>query len=258
MSSRPPTSDDEACGAHGRLSVRPLPHHAFGCRCPFAFLTSIYVVFLFCFALLHFLLAAFILLKPAQWPFLEEEEHLTNSQFLPFPSASRPSEAKVDAITPVATQDVSSTPWGDEKAGSDQGTTAKCSTGAESIVQGVTVFNPADPLDFGRHRRDNLTRRQIKEDHPNANGKKIKKFYTRQNRLIDQFLGADDEERLAVEEDVRMGPKIRFAVNASFTVNFCLFVIQLYAAISTGSLAVRFFSLFFRHPLSNFSTLRYN
>lgn len=35
-----------------------------------------------------------------------------------------------------------------------------------------------------------------------------------------------------------MGPRIRFAVNASFLVNFCLFVIQLYAAISTGSLAV--------------------
>lgn len=56
--------------------------------------------------------------------------------------------------------------------------------------------------------------------------------------MIDQFLNADDEERLAVEEDVRMGPKIRFAVNASFLVNFCLFVIQLYAAISTGSLSV--------------------
>lgn len=35
-----------------------------------------------------------------------------------------------------------------------------------------------------------------------------------------------------------MGPRIKFAVYASFTVNFFLFVIQLYAAISTGSLAV--------------------
>jgi hypothetical protein len=75
-------------------------------------------------------------------------------------------------------------------------------------------------------------------DHPNGNKRKLKKFYTRQNELIDQFLGADDEERLKVEEDVRMGPRISFAVNASFIVNFCLFIIQLYAAISTGSLSV--------------------
>jgi hypothetical protein len=79
----------------------------------------------------------------------------------------------------------------------------------------------------------------MKLEHPNGNRRKLKKFYTRQNELIDQFLGADDEERLAVEEHKRMGPRIKFAVNASFIANFFLFVIQLYAAISTGSLAVR-------------------
>lgn len=95
-----------------------------------------------------------------------------------------------------------------------------------------------DPLGFGRHRHENITRQQMSIDHPRGNPRKMKKFYTRQNELIDQFLGADDEERLKIEEDVRMGPKIKFAVNASFTVNFCLFVIQLYAAVSTGSLSV--------------------
>jgi hypothetical protein len=93
-------------------------------------------------------------------------------------------------------------------------------------------------MDFGRHRRDNVTRRQMKLDHPNGDKKKLKKFYTRQNELIDQFLGADDEEQMGVDEMDRMGPKIKFAVNASFVVNFCLFIIQLYAAVSTGSLAV--------------------
>ncbi|KAI0021819.1 cation efflux family-domain-containing protein [Xylariomycetidae sp. FL0641] len=102
----------------------------------------------------------------------------------------------------------------------------------------VVEIDPADPLDFGRHRRDNVTQRQMKIEHPKGNKRKLKKFYTRQNELIDQFLGADDEERLQVEEDVRMAPKIAFAVNASFTVNCCLFVIQLYAAISTGSLSL--------------------
>jgi len=97
---------------------------------------------------------------------------------------------------------------------------------------------PANPLDLGRHRRDNVTRRQLKIDYPRGNQRKIKKFYTRQNKLIDQFLGAEDEERLQIEEDVRVGPKIRFAVNASFAVNFGLFIIQVYAAVSTGSLSV--------------------
>lgn len=96
----------------------------------------------------------------------------------------------------------------------------------------------ADPMNFGRHRRDNVTQRQMKIDHPKGNKRKLKKYYTRQNELIDRFLGADDEERLLIEEMERMGPRIKFAVTASFVVNFCLFVIQMYAAISTGSLAV--------------------
>ncbi|KAL8392899.1 hypothetical protein RB595_002913 [Gaeumannomyces hyphopodioides] len=95
-----------------------------------------------------------------------------------------------------------------------------------------------DPLNFGQHRRANVSQRQMKIDHPNGDKRKLKKFYTRQNELIDQFLGADDEEQNTLVEDARVAPKIKFAVNASFTVNFCLFVIQLYAAISTGSLSL--------------------
>ncbi len=95
-----------------------------------------------------------------------------------------------------------------------------------------------DPLDLGRHRRENISKRQLKIDHPKGNKRKLKKYYTQQNELIDQFLGADDEEANQVEEDARYRPKIKFAVNASFVVNFCLFIIQLYAAVSTGSLSV--------------------
>ncbi|KAK2029268.1 cation efflux family protein [Colletotrichum zoysiae] len=101
----------------------------------------------------------------------------------------------------------------------------------------VDTYRP-DPYDFGRHRRDNVTKKQMGIDHPKGNKRKLKKFYNRQNELIDQFLGAEDEERLQVAEDARVAPKIKFAVNASFTVNFCLFVIQLYAAVSTGSLSL--------------------
>ncbi|KAK3682443.1 hypothetical protein B0T22DRAFT_521714 [Podospora appendiculata] len=100
------------------------------------------------------------------------------------------------------------------------------------------VVDPADPMNFGRHRRD-PSKKQIKLAHPEANKRKIHKYYTRQNNPIDQFLGAEDEERAIVEEDVRYKPKIKFAVTVSFFCNCFLFVIQLYAAIATGSLSVR-------------------
>ncbi|KAI1345389.1 cation efflux family-domain-containing protein [Xylaria sp. FL0043] len=96
---------------------------------------------------------------------------------------------------------------------------------------------PVDPLDLGRHRRTNVTRRQLKSDYPSGDQGKLKKFYIQQNTLIDQFLGAQDEERLQVEEGSRMAPRIKFAVNASFAVNFGLFSIQVYATASAGSLS---------------------
>ncbi|KAK7963371.1 hypothetical protein PG996_008938 [Apiospora saccharicola] len=95
-----------------------------------------------------------------------------------------------------------------------------------------------DPLDIGRHRRDDVTLKQLQIEYPKANKRELRKFYRNQNKLINHYLGVDDEERMQVEEDARLAPKIKFAINASFTVNFCLFVIQLYAAVSTGSLAL--------------------
>lgn len=107
----------------------------------------------------------------------------------------------------------------------------------DQIVE-VRTLSGDDPLDLGRHRRSNVTRRQMKSEHPAAKEKQMKKFYTRQNALIDQFLQSGDEERLAALDMEENGPKVRFAVNASFVVNFCLFIIQMYAAISTGSLSL--------------------
>ncbi|GAP88344.1 putative cation efflux family protein [Rosellinia necatrix] len=101
-----------------------------------------------------------------------------------------------------------------------------------------TEPDPADPLDLGRLRRSNITKGQLKSDYPNGNYKKVRRFYTQQNELIDRFLGAGDEERLQVDEDARMAPRVKFAVNASFAVNFGLFIIQVYAAASTGSLSL--------------------
>ena len=91
----------------------------------------------------------------------------------------------------------------------------------------VSTLDGADPLGLTQHKRPNVT-----------NKRRMKKFYTRQNALIDQFLESGDEERLAAMDTLENGPKVKFAVNASFCVNFFLFVIQLYAAISTGSLSL--------------------
>jgi hypothetical protein len=103
----------------------------------------------------------------------------------------------------------------------------------------VHLTNPNDdPLDLGKHKRENVSQRQMKVDHPAADKRRMKKYYTRQNALIDQFLQSGDEERLAALDTIEYGPKVKFAVNASFAVNFFLFVIQMYAAISTGSLSL--------------------
>lgn len=109
---------------------------------------------------------------------------------------------------------------------------------AKDLAGDANTLSGDDPLGLGRHRRSNVTRKQMKLDHPTAKEKHMKKFYNRQNALIDQFLQSGDEERLAALDMEENGPKVRFAVNASFVVNFCLFIIQLYAAISTGSLSL--------------------
>lgn len=48
-----------------------------------------------------------------------------------------------------------------------------------------------------------------------------------------------------------MGPKIRFAINASFAVYFGLFAIQLYAVIPTGSSSVEWLVSATPYPVSS-------
>ncbi|KAJ5781578.1 uncharacterized protein N7518_010061 [Penicillium psychrosexuale] len=71
---------------------------------------------------------------------------------------------------------------------------------------------------------------------------KLTGFYIEQNEMIEGFLTAGEEERLKAEDEAQNGAqnggKVKLAVRASFTVNFFLFVIQLYAAVTTGSLAL--------------------
>ncbi|KAI1913825.1 hypothetical protein LOZ58_000231 [Ophidiomyces ophidiicola] len=98
--------------------------------------------------------------------------------------------------------------------------------------------NAQDPLSLGQHKKTTLSRSSIKATYPTGNHRKIHKYYTRQNALIDQFLQSNDEESLAAQDFQKNGAKVKWAVNLSFMVNFCLFIIQMYAAISTGSLSL--------------------
>jgi len=98
-----------------------------------------------------------------------------------------------------------------------------------------------DPYSLRSRKKEDISSRAIHEGHPTGKSKKvkkIKKYYNRQNALIDAYLGSNDEEAAEIEDTKQYGGQVRFAINASFTVNFCLFIIQMYAAISTGSLSL--------------------
>ncbi|CZT52580.1 related to Metal tolerance protein 7 [Rhynchosporium secalis] len=68
--------------------------------------------------------------------------------------------------------------------------------------------------------------------------RKVKKYYNRQIALIDAYLGSSEEEQSEIDDVKKNGGKVKFAVNASFICNFFLFIIQMYAAVSTGSLSL--------------------
>ncbi|RPB24160.1 hypothetical protein L211DRAFT_838068 [Terfezia boudieri ATCC MYA-4762] len=95
-----------------------------------------------------------------------------------------------------------------------------------------------DPLFLRQHLKER-SEAELKDLYPDAKRrKKVKEFYTRQNGLVDDFLNSHEEEARDAQDQAKHGWKVRLAVNASSLVNFCLFIIQLYAAISTGSLAL--------------------
>ena len=148
--------------------------------------------------------------------------------------------APLDAGPSQSAMSTHSTATAHEKPDAIQslGANAASDVPAKNQIAQVTTLDGADPLGLSQHKRANVTQRQMELDYPQANKRRMKKFYTRQNALIDQFLESGDEERLAALDTLENGPKVKFAVNASFIVNFFLFVIQLYAAISTGSLSL--------------------
>lgn len=133
--------------------------------------------------------------------------------------------------------------------GSDNSTKKVTTQIADEDTIAFSSSNPAsddtavngDPYSLRSRKKEDISSRAIHEGHPTGKSKKvkkIKKYYSRQNALIDAYLGSNDEEAAEIEDTKQYGGQVKFAINASFTVNFCLFIIQMYAAISTGSLSL--------------------
>ncbi|KAF7874360.1 hypothetical protein EAF04_003032 [Stromatinia cepivora] len=104
-----------------------------------------------------------------------------------------------------------------------------------------TAYN-ADPYSLLNSKKEDVSIATLRTQHPDQkrtrNVKKIKSFYNKQNALIDAYLASNNEEAAEVEDGIQNGGKIKFAIYASSTVNFGLFIIQVFAAVSTGSLAL--------------------
>lgn len=106
-------------------------------------------------------------------------------------------------------------------------------------TDGATITGDSeDPLGLRAARREDISKKTIKREYPKAQVTRIKKYYNRQNTLIDGYLGSLDEEAFEIADALENGIKVKIAVYSSSSVNFFLFCIQLYAAVSTGSLSL--------------------
>ncbi|CAG8804435.1 10473_t:CDS:2 [Gigaspora margarita] len=99
---------------------------------------------------------------------------------------------------------------------------------AESPQQ-PDYYTARDPLSLGHKRKS--------EDEIKKNSKKIQAFYRDQNDLIDELLSPIGNKQS--NDEIQSGMlRLKLAVNGSMAVNIMLFVLQLYAAISTSSLSL--------------------
>ncbi len=99
----------------------------------------------------------------------------------------------------------------------------------------IEIIPSEDPYSLRTSKYEDFTKQTIIQRHKT---RKVKKYYNRQNALIDAYLGSADEEAAEIEDEKDNGGKVKFAVYGSTTVNLFLFIIQLYAAVSTGSLSL--------------------
>ncbi|CAG8511086.1 hypothetical protein RhiirA5_472144 [Rhizophagus irregularis] len=90
-------------------------------------------------------------------------------------------------------------------------------------------YTARDPLDLAPRRKS--------EEEIRQNSKKVRSFYRDQNKTIDTYLTPIDRGSTS-EDTSRNLLRLKIAVNGSMAVNIVLFGLQLYAAISSGSLSL--------------------
>ncbi|KAG0233091.1 hypothetical protein BGX31_004949 [Mortierella sp. GBA43] len=85
-----------------------------------------------------------------------------------------------------------------------------------------------------------LESKRMSEDQIRAirSSKKVREFYREQNELITELIDPAEEREGAQEQEERNQVKLKIAIYGSFGVNVMLFLLQLYAAISSKSLSL--------------------
>ncbi|KAF9586277.1 hypothetical protein BGW38_007558 [Lunasporangiospora selenospora] len=99
-----------------------------------------------------------------------------------------------------------------------------------------------DDVDLFYRSRDPmlLESKRVSEDQIRAirSSKKVRDFYREQNELIDELLEPAESREGAAELEEKNQVKVKIAIYGSMGVNVLLFLLQLYAAISSKSLAL--------------------
>ncbi|RIA95410.1 cation efflux family-domain-containing protein [Glomus cerebriforme] len=90
-------------------------------------------------------------------------------------------------------------------------------------------FTARDPLDLAPRRKS--------EEEIRQNPKKVRNFYRDQNKIIDNYLEPIDKRPTSEDLSANL-LRLKIAVRGSMAVNIILFGLQLYAAISSGSLSL--------------------
>jgi hypothetical protein len=59
---------------------------------------------------------------------------------------------------------------------------------------GISQDAAADPFSLSQYKRSDLDKKALRADYPKGRPRELKKYYKRQNSLIEAYLGSADEE----------------------------------------------------------------
>ncbi|KAG0236363.1 hypothetical protein BGW41_000444 [Actinomortierella wolfii] len=96
-------------------------------------------------------------------------------------------------------------------------------------------YSARDPMLLESKR---MSEEQIKAIHSHKGAKRVRDFYREQNELITDLLDPAEDREGAAEAEERRQYRLKIAIYGSYGVNIMLFLLQLYAAISSKSLAL--------------------